>query len=139
MEGFKFVSALDLDMDYHTIKLLPGSKNLTTIVTEFGKFRYNVLPIGLYVSSDIFQAKINELFGDIQGAKAYTNYILVLNKGFFEDHIKQLCVILKKLNALLNVNANKCSFGVKEITYMGYIITQDGVKPNPKKFKEIWI
>ena len=38
MEGFKFVSALDLDMDYYTIKLSPGSKNLTRIVTEFGKF-----------------------------------------------------------------------------------------------------
>ena len=41
----------------------------------------------------------------------------------------------KKLNEVLNVNANKCSFGVKEITYMGYIITKDGVKPDPENIQ----
>ena len=39
------------------------------------------------------------------------------------------------MNTVLNFNANKCSFGVKEITYMGYIITQYGVKPDPKKIQ----
>ena len=45
MEGFQFAIALNLNMGYYTIQLSPKSKDLTTIVTEFGKFRYNVLPI----------------------------------------------------------------------------------------------
>ena len=35
------------------------------------------------------------------------------------------------------VNAAKCSFGLKEIPYLGYIISMDGVKPDPKKIQEI--
>ena len=34
---------------------------MTTIVTEFGKFRYNNLPMGMCSSGDIFQAKVGKL------------------------------------------------------------------------------
>ena len=39
MEGFQFASALDFNMGYYKIQLSPSAKYLTTIVTEFGKFR----------------------------------------------------------------------------------------------------
>jgi len=61
---------------------------LTTIVTEFGKFRYNVLPMGLCISGDIFQAKVNELLlGDIEGLYAYFDDVLLTTKGLFEEHL----------------------------------------------------
>lgn len=37
----------------------------------------------------------------------------------------------------LKLNAEKCSFGLNEIEYLGYIVTPQGVKPNPKKIKAI--
>ena len=92
LEGFQFATALDLNMGYYTIDLAESSKDITTIVTEFGKFRYNKLPMGMCISGDIFQAKVNELLGDIDGVKAYIDDILVLNKGTFSDHIEQLRV-----------------------------------------------
>ena len=48
------------------------------IVTEFGKFRYNRLPMGMCASGDIFQAKVDELIGNIEGVKMYINDILIL-------------------------------------------------------------
>ena len=75
-------------MGYYTIQLDLATKDMTTIVTEFGKYRCNVLPLGMCVSGDIFQAKVNELLGDIEGVKAYIDDILVLNKGTFKDHIE---------------------------------------------------
>ena len=95
-------------MGYYTIQLSPGAKDLTAIFTEFVKFQYNVLPMGLWVSGDIFQEKVNELLGDIQGVKAYIDDILVLNNGSFKDHVGQLFVIFKILrNSGLKVNENK--------------------------------
>ena len=67
MEGFQFATALGLNMGYYTIQCLRKFKDLMTIVTEFGKFRYNVLLMGLCISVDIFQAKVNEPLGDIEG------------------------------------------------------------------------
>ena len=87
MEGFQYATALDLNMGYYTIQLSPKSKDLTTIVTEFGKYRFNVLPMGLgIVSGDIFQAKVNELLGDIEGLYAYIDDILLTTKGLFDEH-----------------------------------------------------
>ena len=67
-------------MGFYTIRLFPASQYMTTIVTEFGKFRYNFLPMGMFTLGDIFQAKREYLMGDSKGFKTYTDYILVLNK-----------------------------------------------------------
>ena len=52
-------------MVYHTISLSPASQDMTTIVTEFGKFRYNRLPMGMCTSGDILQDRVDKLLGDI--------------------------------------------------------------------------
>ena len=75
------------------------SHYLTTIVTEFGKFRYNRVPMVLYVSDYIFQAKIDDLLVDIKGVKIYINNILVIGKGIFSRHIYQLIVAFSRLHA----------------------------------------
>ena len=56
---------------------------MCTIVTEFGKFRYKRLPMGIAGSPDIFQAKIYELMGDLESVKAYLDDILVIKKVSF--------------------------------------------------------
>ena len=33
----------------------------------------------------------------------------------------------------LKVNYHKCRFTLKEIPYLGYVITQEGIKSDPKK------
>ena len=47
-------------------------------------------------------------------------------------------IIFVRLRAAgLKVNAPKCSFGLKGIPYLGYVITREGIKPDPKKVQ--WI
>ena len=60
--------------------------------TEFGKFVYNCLPMGMCASGDIFQSKVDNLPDDIQGPKTYINDILVLIKDCFtaEDNLRQI-------------------------------------------------
>ena len=60
---------------------------MKAIVTEFGKFRYIRLRMGMCISGDIFQAKVDGLIGDIKGIKTYIDEILVLSKDSFENHI----------------------------------------------------
>ena len=95
--------------------------------------------MGLCISVDIFQAKVNELLGDIEGLYAYFNEdILLTTKGSFEENLQQLRTCFQTFwNVGLKVNASKCSFGLKEIPYLGYIITREGVKPDPKKIQGI--
>ena len=60
--------------------------------------------------------------------------MLVLIKDSFEKHAYQLRIICGRLRAEgLKVNGPKCSFGLKDIPYLGYIITREGIKPDPNK------
>ncbi|GFH56598.1 hypothetical protein CTEN210_13074 [Chaetoceros tenuissimus] len=127
LEGFTFASALDLNMGYYTIPLAECSKDITTIVTELGKFRYTCLPMGMVVSGDVFQSKIYDLIGDIKGVRTYIDDILCIGTGSFDEHLQQLEEIFQRFQAAgLKVNAPKCSFGVQEIPYLGYIISKEG-------------
>ena len=122
----------------YTIPLAECSKDITTIVTEFGKFRYTYLPMGMVISGDIFQAKMYDLIGDIDGIRTYIDNILCIGKGSFPQHLQQLEEVFRRfIKAGLKVNAAKCSFGLKEIPYLGYIVSVDGVKPDPKKIQGI--
>ena len=47
MQVFQYVTALDLNMGYYTIRLFTTSQYMTTMVTECEKFRYNRRPIGM--------------------------------------------------------------------------------------------
>jgi hypothetical protein len=45
--GYAFFSKLNISMQYNLFDLDEESKDLTTIVTPFGKHHWNVLPMGL--------------------------------------------------------------------------------------------
>ena len=87
LEGFQHATSLYLNIGYYTIRLPPASQDMATIVTEFGKFGYNRIPMGMCVSGDIFQSKVDEILYDIKGSKTYINDILVLIKDFFRKQI----------------------------------------------------
>ena len=111
---------------------------MITIVNEFGRFKYNRLHMGMCTSGDIFQAKLDKLLGDIECVKTYIDDILVLIKNSFEKHIEQRIIIFVTLRAaVLKVHAPKLNLGLKDIHYLGYVITREGIKPDLKKVQGI--
>ena len=70
----------------------------------------------LCASSDIFQYKLDELIGDIEGVKTYIDDILVIGKIILSQHIDQLRVIFDRLcttglkfDALRSIEFKYCS------------------------------
>ena len=57
LEGFQYATTLYLNMGYYIIRLSPTSQDMTTIIIEFEKFKYNHLPMGMCASGDIFQLR----------------------------------------------------------------------------------
>ena len=99
LEVLQYVTALYLNMGCYNIRLYPDIQYMTMIVTEFGKFRYNRLHMGMCASGGIFQGRLDELLGDIEDVKTYINDILVFRKDCFENHIEQLRMISARLCA----------------------------------------
>ncbi len=62
-------------MQYYTFDLDEELKDLTTIITPFGKFRCNVLPMGLKCSPDFAQETMENIFCNVEGAEVYIKNI----------------------------------------------------------------
>ena len=58
LEGFQKATTLYLNIVYYTIRLSPASQDVPKIVTEFGKFIYNCLPMGMCATSQSVQANL---------------------------------------------------------------------------------
>jgi hypothetical protein len=112
-------------MGYYHIELSDDAKKLCTLVLPWGKYEYQKLLMGISNSPDIFQEKMSTLMQDLEYIRTYINDILCLTKGTWEDHLEKLDkVFAKLLVAGLKVNANKSSFGVMALEYLGYWITR---------------
>ena len=134
LEGFKYATALDLNMGYYTIKLNPDAQELCTIVLPWGKYKYLRLPMGISGAPDIFQAKMSGLMAGLEFVKVYLDDCLILNKSTFDDHLDKLRQTLQRLSdAGLRINAEKSYFGKGEIEYLGYWVTRSGIQPLPSK------
>ena len=138
LEGFRYATALDLNMGYYHVRLDADSRKLCTIVLPFGKFEYQRLPQGICNGPDIFQEKMMELFDGMEFIRAYIDDLLILTKGDFDDHLEKLELTLRRLmDAGLKVNLPKSYFAQAEIEYLGYMITREGIKPQTKKIEAI--
>ena len=83
LEGFQHAMSLDLNMGYYHIELTPFSKRLFTIVTPWGKYKYQHLPMGLCNCPNIFHEHMFEPFSDLEYVQAYINDLLVMSWSTF--------------------------------------------------------
>jgi hypothetical protein len=70
--------------------------------------------------------------------KTYIDDLVIVIRGKLDDHLLKIDTVLTRLlGAGLKVNAVKSSFSTHEIKYLGYILTREGNKPQPKKVQAI--
>eukprot|EP00804_Cyclotella_cryptica_P013788 CCRYP_016896-RA/>CCRYP_016896-RA protein AED:0.47 eAED:0.47 QI:0/1/0.5/1/0/0/2/78/87 len=76
--------------------------------------------------------------GALEFVRAYLDDLLCITKGTLEDHPAKLELVISGLqDANLKVNSHKSNFCAIEAEYLGYILSRDGIKPQPKKVQLI--
>src|SRR5882672_466506 len=93
------------------------------------------MPFGLTNAPASFQHFINDIFSDILDTYvvAYLDDILIFSNNL-DDHIKHVREVLSRLrdNSLFG-KLEKCNFHKSSTTFLGYIISSNGIKMDPEK------
>ena len=138
LEKFKSATALDLSQGFYTIPIDEESQKICTTILPWGKYAYQRLAMGIACAPDIFQSIMTELLGDLDNVLIYIDDILIIQREgeSEEDHLKAIETVLSRLqNKGFKANLRKSFFMQKEVEYLGYQLTSEGLKPQPKKIE----
>lgn len=134
--GCKFTK-IDLSQAYAQFELDEASKAYTVINTHRGLYRYNRLVYGLSSSPGIFQRKLEQIFADMPRVGVFLDDVILTGNDDME-HAKTLQKVLERLEYYgLKVKKEKCTFFADKVTYLGFVISKDGVQTCPKKIEAI--
>ena len=90
------MTVLDCHKGYWHQQLDEQSYYLTTFNTEFGRYRYTVMPFGTKVAGDVFQCKLDECFGHIPNVIVLADDIMIVGeKPDHKDHDQALTTLLE--------------------------------------------
>ncbi len=95
--------------------------------------------MGFGGSANIFQAQMMDLMASLEYVRVYIDdYLLIITWGTQDEYLLKIETVLTWLcDTGLKVNAAKSSFFTHEIEYLAYILTREGIKPQPKKVQVI--
>jgi hypothetical protein len=135
LAGAKFFSKVDLRSGYHQIKISLEDVPKTAFSTRYGLYEYLVMSFGLTNASAHFMYLINFVFMPEldKFVVVFIDDILIYSKSK-EEHARHLRVILQRLrNYQLYAKFSKCAFWLKEVLFLGHIISAEEIIVDPSK------
>ena len=138
-QGSYYFSKIDIKDAYYRIRIAEGDEWKTAFRTRYGLFEYTVMPFGLTNAPATFQHYISLALSDLLDACCivYLDDILIFSKDR-DNHTKDLHQILERLRgAGLYAKPSKCAFYQKEVEFLGYILSPDGVSMDPKRVRTV--
>ena len=137
--GSQWFSTLDLLSGYRQVEMAEGDREKTAFATQSGLLEFKVMPFGLCSASATFQRLMDVVLAGVQWSHClvYLDDIIVVGRNF-HDHLQNLSVVLQRLKeANLRLKPAKCSFCKTQVSYLGHIVSRQGVATDLEKTNEV--
>ena len=137
--GAKVFSKIDLCSGYHQIKIRVEDITKTTFSTRYEFYEYLVMSFGLtnapahfmYLMNSVFMPELDKF------VVVFIDDILVYSKNE-EEQADHLCIVLQHLwEHKLYAKLRKCDFWLKEVQFLGHIISEKGISVDPSKIQDV--
>lgn len=135
----KYFTSIDLASGYHQIAMDPLDRDKTAFSTPTGHYEFLRMPFGLKGPPATFQRAMNRVLAGLQGNQClvYLDDIIIFGKTLIE-HETNLNLVLNRLKENnLQIQTSKCKFLQREIMFLGHIISDKGINPDPSKIEAV--
>ena len=116
-----------------------ANQKKTSFITSQGLFCYKIMTFGLKNVGETYQRLVNHMFRPRIGwnVEVYVDDMLVksLDKKKHLDDLQETFDTLRRYN--MKLNPSKCAFGVSLGKFLGFMVSQKGIKVNPNKIQAI--
>ena len=139
LSGARWFSTIDLASGYNQVPVAEQDRPKTAFCTPFGLFEFNRMPFGLCNAPSTFQRLMQRMFGDQQGQSLllYLDDIIVFSSSV-DQHLQRLEMVLGRLQREgLKAKVEKCAFFQQQVSYLGHVISSQGVSTDPKKVEAV--
>ena len=137
LNGSTVFSKVDLRWGFHQIELDADSRDITAFATHDGIFRYKRLSFGVNAAPEKYQHIITQSMAGLQGVANIADDLIVHGRDT-EEHDKNLNSVLERLSEKqLTVNAEKCSFRMNKVVFMGLLLSKHGIGPTEEKVRAV--
>ncbi|XP_055714344.1 uncharacterized protein K02A2.6-like [Phlebotomus papatasi] len=137
LRSAKIFSRLDVKNAFHQIELDPSCRHITTFITHKGMYRYKRLMFGISCAPEIFQKTMEQILSKCVNALNYIDDIVVFGATIEEhdDALRGVIKAFKEYDVLLN--QGKCHFRVKQLEFLGHMISEKGIRPTESKIEAV--
>lgn len=130
-------STLDLNRAYQQIQVAEKDVEKTAIITPFGLFEFPRMCPGLRNAGQTFQRFIHEVLRGMNFAFPFIDDVIVasVNEEQHRQHLRQILQRFEEYG--ITINPSKCVFGQSQVKFLGYTVTEHGIKPPEEKIRAI--
>lgn len=131
----KFYTKLDIISAFNKLRIKEGDEWKAAFTCRYGLFEPLVLPFGLCNGPASFQAYINHTLRGLLDhfCTAYMDDILIFSENL-QTHRQHVRTVLQRLREHgLQIDISKCEFETTQVTYLGLIVSTEGISMDPKK------
>jgi len=136
--GSTIFTTIDLTAGFWQMILHPRARPYTAFtVPGMGQFQWVTSPMGLLGCPASFQRLMETVVHNIANVIVYIDDLLV-HSASHDEHLATLDQVLRRLvSHNIKINLQKCVFGSKEVSYLGFRLTEEGIKPGIDKLKAV--
>ena len=128
-------STLDLAAGYWQVEVDPKDREKTAFTTPMGLYEFDRMPFGLCNAPATFQRLMQRCLGGMiyESLLIYLDDVIVYSPDF-DSHLRDLETVFRRLQEMgLKLQPKKCRFFQQKVTYLGHVVSQEGVATDPTK------
>ena len=137
--GAALFLTMDITAAYHQIPVAKGDIPKTAFITKYGLYEFKTIPFSLKTTPQTYQRLMELALSGLQWTACliYLDDVIVYGKTF-EEHLQRLSLVLQQFcQAGLKLKPGKCHFYETQVTFLGHVLTADGVLPDPGNVEKI--